>query len=207
MAKTTRRTTRRRTVRDELSAPPIPPADDSVNGEESMSEFHDNTEPEASAPKTQRLSLPLTSDGSAVDWERVRNADKARTVLGLGGPASSESANDGIFGADMLGLALDMISSGLVSVARAGGYTAESSEVLRFAEQEKAAIIPRAAKVLGKHAPALGRWEDEITLATTITIILAGKLMTLKKAASVTKFPRAVESPTPEPSPTTVPTE
>jgi hypothetical protein len=164
--------------------------------------YGDDDEPAAPKEKVQRLSLPLTPDGSAVDWERVRNADKARSVLGLGGAgeAASESA-DGLFGADMLGLALDMIGSGLVSVARAAGYTAESSDVMRFGEQEKAAIIPRATKVLAKHAPTLGRWEDEIMLGTTLTIVLAGKLMALKKSATITKFPRAVE--TPEPATTT----
>lgn len=203
---TPRRTRARRTVREELSNPAIA-ASDSINGEESMSEFHDheseNERSENERPKPSsapRLSLPLTADGSAVDWDRVRNADKARSVLGLGGEPEASASSD-VFGADMLGLALDLIGSSLVSVARAAGYTVESSEVMRFGEQEKAAIIPRATKVLSKHAPTLGKWEDEIMLGTTVTIVLAGKLMALKKAASVSKFPRAVE--TPEPAPTT----
>ncbi len=213
MAKSPRaRSTRgRRTVREELSNPTPPTFEDSATGEESMSEFHDNENEDTTtaaprAEKVARLSLPLTADGTSVDWSRVRNADKARTVLGIGGSEASESA-DGLFGADMLGLALDMIGSSLVSVARAGGYTAESSEVLRFGEQEKAAIVPRATKVLSKHAPTLGKWEDEIMLATTVSIILGGKLMALKKAATVAKFPRAVEQPEPASTTPIVPTE
>jgi len=166
-------------------------------------ESDDESESERPKPASvPRLSLPLTPDGSAVDWERVRHADKARAVLGLGGASESGGADAGLFGADMLGLALDMIGSSLVSVARAAGYTVESSDVMRFGEQEKAAIIPKATKVLAKHAPTLGRWEDEIVLGTTITIILAGKLMTLKKAGTVHKFPSAVA--TPEAASTTV---
>lgn len=205
MAKSPRRspTRARRTVREELSNP-APAIEDSINGEESMSEFHDN-EPEPAAPRAEkvaRLSLPLTADGSAVDWDRVRNADKAKSVLGLGG--SSEAATpDGLFGADMLNLALDVIGGVLVNVAKASGYTAESSELMRFGNQEKDAITTRATKVLAKHAPTLGKWEDEIMLGATLSIVLSGKIMTLKKAGSVHKFPSKVE--TPEPAATTTP--
>lgn len=200
MAKSpTRRPRGRRTVREELSDPATrEELAETITGIEEA----DDAQVDVSTPverKSNRLSLPLTEDGSAVDWERVRNAEKARSVLGIS--ASGDATADGLFGSDMLGLALDALASGLVSVARAGGYTADSSELLRFSDQEKAALIPRAIKVLNKHAPALGKWEDEIALAATASIIIGGKLMALKKAGIVKDFPRRVE--TPEPAPTT----
>lgn len=205
MAKSPRRpsTRARRTVREELSDPPThEELSETLSGVADADDAEDTiTTPTPKA--APRLSIPLTADGTAPDWARMRNADKAREVLGLGGAASEASggADAGVFGADMLGLALDALASGLVSVARAGGYTADSSELLRFSEQEKAALIPRAVKVLEKHAPSLGKWEDEIALAVTASIIIGGKLMALKKAGTVTKFPQRV--PTPEPAPTT----
>ena len=167
-----------------------------------MSEFHDN-EPETPTPKAAsapRLSLPLTADGSAVDWERVRNAEKARSVLGLGDVAQTVSEADGLFGADMLGLALDMISTSLVSTFKAAGYTVDSAEATRLTDTDKASLIPRYTKILSKHAPTLGKYEDEIMAGVATLIVFGGKFMMLKRAASVSKFPRAVE---PEPAPTT----
>lgn len=205
MAKTspTKRGTRgRRTVRDELTNPIPPSFEDSATGEESMSEFHNNEETETPKPASApRLSLPLTPDGSAVDWERVRNAERARTVLGLNGASEASGEASALFGADMLDLALDVIGGVLVNLTKAAGYTPESCESMRFGVKEKEAITARATKVLSKHAPTLGRWEDEIMLAATLSIVLGGKVMTLKKAGAVSKFPRAVE--TPEPAATT----
>lgn len=193
-ATSTRRRSRPRTVREELSNPNPPDLTD-VGG---LPEHEDESEPAAAdtarPAAAPRLSLPLTADGAGVDWERVRNADRARAVLGLNvSQEAAGSAADGVFGADMIGLALDMLSSALVSVTKAAGYTVDSSELMRLGEQEKAAIIPRATKVLGKHAPQLGKWEDEIALGVTLSVIFAGKLMSLKKAGTVSTFPRKVE--------------
>lgn len=206
MAKTSpRKPTRgRRTVREELSNPALA-VDDSINGEESMSEFHDN-EPEApptpKASAVKRLSLPLTEDESAVDWERVRNADKARRQLGISEAASTITEADGLFGADMIGLALDILSTSFVSVFKASGYTTDSAEATRLTEEQKGILIKRYDKILAKHAPTLGKWEDEIMAGVTTLMIFGGNFMNLKKAATVTQFPRAVPHQ-PDPAPTT----
>lgn len=199
MAKTTRRG--RRTVREELEAP-IDPMD-SIEGQDTPNEFHDTTAAAAKVKAPPRLSLPLTDDERSVNWDRVRDPDKARSILGLNDRSATSNTSSDLFGADMLGLALDMLSTSLVSTFKAAGYTVDSAEATRLTDADKAALIPRYEKVLAKHAPALGKYEDEIMAGVTTLIVFGGKLMLLKKAATVTTFPRKVE--TPEMSTTTMP--
>lgn len=182
---------KRRTVREELSEI------DSAHGEETMSEFHDNTATEAGDPQpaktaAPRLSLPLTDDGTAIDWDRVRDAEKARRIVGLGADTKT-SATSELFGSELIGVALDSLSMVAVAMARANGYRTEAADVLRFTTDEKATLVPRIEKVLAKYAPTLGEYEDEIALAATAGMIVVGKVVSLRRSATVTEFPKPVE--------------
>ncbi len=146
--------------------------------------------------RVERLSIPLTADSSAIDWERMRpgTRDKLKALTGaaVGGVVASEAIDPSVVG--MLYGSLGML---MVSAARAKGYTAEQASVLIFTEQEKAALVDPTSKVLSKYSGALGKWQDEIMLSVTLGTVLTAKLSALRKTAPVISMAPKTE-PQPE---------
>jgi len=149
---------------------------------------------DASADRSERLSIPLTADGNAIDWERMRpgTRDKLKTLTGSApaGVAGPEPVDPAVVG--MIYGSLGML---MMSAARAKGYTAEQASVLVFTTEEKAALVEPTSKVLSKYTGALGRWQDEIMLTVMIGTVLTGKLSQLRKSATVIEMVKTDTEP------------
>lgn len=175
MAKTPRKTTTERpTLRPVDGADPMPAA---TSG--------------ADDAKTERLSIPLTADGSAIDWERMRPGTRDK-LKALTGDAGSVGAPGAAMDPAVVGMLYGSIGSLMVGIARAKGFTAEQANVLIFTAEEKAALQEPTARVLAKYAGSMGKYQDEIMLTVTLGMVLTGKLSALRKTAPVIEMvPRA----------------
>lgn len=153
----------------------------------------------------ERLSFAVDAAGDlAVDQLRPSTRDKlakafrkpaARTVV-LG------DAAPGKVGADDLALAAmlyDTVGSVLVSAVRAAGYPVDQAECMRYTAEEKSALCPMTASVLNKYVADF-KYKDEALLAAMVVTITAAKFQTLKKPATITKFPQPAPA-TDEPAP------
>ena len=161
------------------------------------------TTPTTEADTVARLSIPLTANGDAIQWDRMRprTKDQLRALLAssdtaanLGAPVPGADANAAVDPA-IVGMLYGSLGMLMVSAARAKGYTAEQANVLIFTPEEKAALQDPTAKVLSKYAGSMGKYQDEITLVVTLGMVLTGKLSNLRKAATVINM-------VPDPQPT-----
>lgn len=137
----------------------------------------------ATDEKTERLSITLTADGSAIDWDRMRPATREK-LRALTGAASGDGAGLTIDPA-IVGMLYGSLGSLMVGIARSRGFTQEQAGVLIFSPEEKAALEPCTAKLLAKYTGPLGKWETEITFCTMFGMVMAGKLSQLRKTAPV----------------------
>jgi hypothetical protein len=152
------------------------------------------SEPRESAP---RLNVQLTPDGR-VAWDRIRPSTKAQLATAFSDPAAPEqlgiaatatgAAQVDAFDAGMTGLVYDTLSNFMIGLARRSGYTDDQAGVLRFTDDEKTQLGPPTAAVLNKYAGALGKYQEELTLAVAVTLVISGKVSLLRKAASVTRL-------------------
>jgi len=144
----------------------------------------DTAAPSNPEERIERLSIALTPDGNAIDWERMRPAtrDKLKTLTGMG--ATTTAPAEAIDPA-VIGMLYGSIGSLMVAAARARGFTAEQSSVLIFTAEEKFALVEPTSKVLSKYTGSLGKWQDEILLAVTLGTVLTAKVSALRKPATV----------------------
>lgn len=144
-----------------------------------------------------RLSVQLESDGS-IAWDRMRADTREKLTQAIGrsnvvpfapaattaGAAVSESIPP-----EICELLYDSASQLMIGLARRSGYSQDQAQILTFNSQEKHALVPVTVKIFDKYNANLGKFAEEIMLATLLTTIITGKLTLLRKSADVRAFP------------------
>lgn len=136
--------------------------------------------------KPERLSFPLAADGSiAVEQLRPATRDKLKRAL------ASPAARSALFGGApagpspedlaLCGAVYDTLSSILVSVYRASGYSVEQASYARYTEDQKAAMVPLTAKVFNKWVGDFA-YMDELMLCVMVATITSQNLANVQKA-------------------------
>lgn len=146
--------------------------------------------PPVTEEKAERLSFPLTAEGAiAVEQLRPATRDKLRAALA---PASVRSA---IFGgpvvpagpspedAAICGALYDTVSSILVSIYRASGYSLEQAELARYSDEQKKALVPLTAKVFAKWVGDFA-YMDELMLCVMLATITSQNVQAVQATRS-----------------------
>lgn len=150
--------------------------------------------------KAERLSFPLDKDGAiAVEQLRPATRDKLRAAL------ASPSVRSAIFGgpvgpspedAAICGALYDTVSSVLVSIYRASGYTLEQAELARYSDDQKKALVPLTAKVFAKWVGDFA-YMDELMLCVMLATITSQNVQAVQATRSgparVVNMPQAEE--------------
>lgn len=177
-----------------------------------------HTKPDTKEKNTlPRLSIPLTADKSRLAVENMTDPvkDRLRAVLAdpelrarLALPADTPAAVPVVqtWDGEFTGLLWEVVGRLGVMLA-AQGFTPVESELLLFTEQEKEKLAGPTAAVLDKYLPGgLDRYGPEIVLAITVSAMLQGKVLALRRVASerlaaaptantVITFPSAAPAP------------
>lgn len=152
--------------------------------------------------KAERLSFPLAADGSAaVEQLRPATREKLRQAFSspaaraaiFGGPApAGPSAED----MALCSVLYDTISSILVSVYRASGYSVEQAAFARYTDEQKAQLVPPTAKVLSKWVGDFA-YMDELMLGVLVITITSQNVQQVQKArqSRIVAMPSAEETP------------
>lgn len=159
---------------------------------------------EPASAATPRLSVQLDDKGS-IAWDRMRPATRDQLKKALSDPsvaqqlgmASSDSITGTVEGFDpsICGVLYDSLSTLMIGLARARGYTEQQANVLRFDTTEKQALIEPTARVMNKYAGSLGKYQDEIMLGVVLSTVISGKLAQLRKSAQVIHMHRTDAAP------------
>lgn len=145
----------------------------------------------APADVAPRLTVQLTKDGRAIDWERLRDSrrDDLRAILANSGikPAATAAArSEPLLNAAVCSTLFDLLAQvESIVAARAFGCTmAQAFEVLQFSDPEKAMLADPTARVLEKYLPAsmLDKYADEILLCMLLGTTTRTKVAKLQES-------------------------
>jgi hypothetical protein len=165
----------------------------------------------ASAPaedKAPRLSLQLTADESAIDFESVRPRTVEKLKRVLQHPSAERLGHkptdpDEVLDPSVCDVLYDSLGVLWAGLAQLSGYRAPDPF---YSESQKTAMRQPTAKLLDKHAGKLGPWQTEIVWGVafvTCTLASVRQLRRLPKPTAVLRHPSqppAPETQTGEPS-------
>ena len=166
-----------------------------------MAKLRENIEPGIDQPaparndkrKRARVVVYLNDEGKP-DWDSVPEDQKSK--LGLAGAEPAPVEPPAEVAPEMVGLLLQTMTSieAALVAPRIGIDQSEALAALTPAPPVQAGLCQAGARVLNKYAGAMGRWQDEIVLATLIVTWQASAFAQMRAIA-------AERAPKPEPAP------
>lgn len=174
MAKTT--STTRANRRPELPAPTVAPAATAT------------PETAATPEQPQRLAVPLTSDGNAIDWARMRDSTRAKFLEMARGDArlretgASAAPVADVFNDAWCAMIYDALGSlEQTIVQRVYKVDAATAALWIYTDEDKRLLTGPTQRVLNKYA---SRWlttkTDEVALLVTLATVHIAKLQQLR---------------------------
>lgn len=147
---------------------------------------------------TQRLSLPVTSDGR-IDVARLRAKSKSALRHALSDPAlpvalgitssdspAVDSAEAALVMKQITAALFTGVSAVSVAFAMRSGYPPRAASAMMWNPDDVAAVTPLTSKVIQKRLMPLlsDEWRDEAILAYQVVSIIGAKVMLLREAAT-----------------------
>lgn len=148
-------------------------------------------------PATQRLSMPVMSDGR-IDVTRLREKSKSALRQALSDPAlpvalgitsgdspTVDSAENAALLKDITHNLFTGVSALSVALAMRSGFPVHAARVMIWDEKEINTIAPLTGKIAQKRLlPLLGEeYRDEILLSYQVLSIIGAKIILLREAA------------------------
>lgn len=137
-----------------------------------------------------RLSVPVSTDKTRIAYDRLQDKtrEQLRTVLsdpalfaqlGIAGDVPAVVGPDGT-PPELCGYVWDLVSVIFMTWAKREQYTPAQVQTLAFTDKEKETLNPLTAKLIDKWLPGgFGKYQDEMALGLTVTMIISGKLTAL----------------------------
>lgn len=152
-------------------------------------------------PATQRLSMPVTSDGR-IDVSRLREKTRDALRQALSDPelpvalgmssTVTESGEDAAILAQLTSSLFTGVSALSVAFAMRAGYRSEHARVMVWTEDELKAVAPLTGKIAKKRLLPLisEEYRDECLLGYQIISIIGAKIMLLRETAKMPAQPQ-----------------